>query len=376
MSTATATRRDFGRIFRKPGTRFYWIRYRVGGKEYVESSHSESIREAEKLLDRKQAELGLGVFVAPDVKRTTFEDLAQMIRDDYTVNRRRTSERLECSLAHLTNAFQGARALTLTADRLTAYARTRGEQGAAPATIRNELNALRRAFRLAKRAGKLANVPEFPRLAAANVRTGFFEPDDFAAVLAELPEPLRAPLTFAYLTGWRVPSEVLQLTWDHVDFTAQVVRLEVGTTKNKEGRTFPFGVLPELKALLERQHAHTQAVQRATGALVPWVFHRNGQRIKDFYAAWHAACHRAAVVRHGTLERVVRPALIGRVPHDFRRSAVRNLVRAGVPEHIAMKLTGHKTRDIFDRYDIVSERDLSDGVARLATFRAKAQSAK
>lgn len=187
---------------------------------------------------------------------------------------------------------------------------------------------------------------------------------------AGLPEPLRAPLEFAYLTGWRVPSEVLPLTWDRVDFAAQVVRLEVGTTKNREGRTFPFGALPDLKALLERQHEHTQTVQRRAGALVPWVFHRDGRRIKDFYVAWHAACRRAAVVRHGTLERVVRPALIGRVPHDFRRSAVRNLVRAGVPEHIAMKLTGHKTRDIFDRYDIVSERDLSDGVARLATFRA------
>jgi integrase len=314
--------------------------------------------------------LGLGVFIAPDVKRTTFADLAQMIRDDYTVNRRRSTERLECSLQHLTRAFAGTRAVTLTTDRLTAYARDRQLVGAAPATIRNELNALRRAFRLAKRAGKVASVPEFPRLDAANVRTGFFEPEDFAAVLAELPEPLRAPVEFAYLTGWRVPSEVLPLTWDRVDFVAQVVRLEVGSTKNRDGRTFPFGPFPALATLLTRQRAHTQAVQRRTGAVVPWVFHRDGQQIKDFYAAWHSACDRAAVVRRGTLEEVVRPALVGRVPHDFRRTAVRNLVRAGVPEHIAMKLTGHKTRDIFDRYDIVSERDLSDGVARLATFHA------
>lgn len=368
MTAAPTTRRDFGHVFQKPNSRFYYIRYRVGGNEYVESSHSENVREAEKLLARKQAELGLGVFVAPAVKRTSFEDLAEMIRADYAVNGRRSSERLECSLAHLTRAFQGTRAATLTADRLTAYARDRRTMGAAPATIRNELNALKRAFRLAKRAGKVVSVPDFPQLAAANVRTGFFEPEDFAAVLAELPPDLQPPVTFAYLTGWRVPSEILPLTWDRVDFTAQVVRLDVGTTKNREGRTFPFGALPDLRTLLERQQAHTQAVQRATGQVIPWVFHRGGQRIKDFYAAWHAACHRAAVVRHGTLERVVRPALIGRVPHDFRRSAVRNLVRAGVPEHIAMKLTGHKTRDIFDRYDIVSERDLADGVAKLATF--------
>ncbi len=154
-----------------------------------------------------------------------------------------------------------------------------------------------------------------------------------------------------------------------MDFAAGVVALDVGSTKSGEGRVFPFAVLPPLKALLERQRDRTTAVAKRTGRIIPHVFHRgDGQPIRDFYAAWHASCRRAATVRHGDLEEIVRPALIGRVPHDFRRSAVRNLVRAGVPEHIAMKLTGHKTRDIFDRYDIVSERDLAEGVAKLARF--------
>ena len=90
--------------------------------------------------------------------------------------------------------------------------------------------------------------------------------------------------------------------------------------------------------------------------------------IRDFYAAWHAACRRAAVVRHGPLDEVVRPQLLGRVPHDLRGTAVRNLVRASVPERVAMQLTGHLTRSVFDRYDIVSERDLAEGVGKLATF--------
>jgi len=265
MTTTTPTRaRDFGRIFLRG--RIYWVRYRVGGKEYVETTRSESPREAERLLNRRQAELGLGVFTAPDVKRTTFDDLAAMIHDDYAVNERRSTERLAASLKHLTRAFAGARALTLTADRLTAYARDRREAGAAPATIRNELNALKRAFKLARRAGKVAGIPEFPRLAAANIRTGFFEHEDFGAVLAELPAALRGPLEFAYLTGWRVPSEILPLTWDRVDFTAGVVRLDVGSTKNREGRTFPFQALPALKALLERQrveNAHRRAMHGA-----------------------------------------------------------------------------------------------------------------
>ncbi len=108
---------------------------------------------------------------------------------------------------------------------------------------------------------------------------------------------------------------------------------------------------------------------------MPWVFHRDGRRIGDFYEAWHNACKRAATVKRGALEEVVRPALLGAAPHDFRRAAVRYLVRAGVPEHIAMKLTGHKTRAIFDRYDIVNERDLAEGVGRLANYLSAAGAA-
>ena len=364
-STATP-RRTFGRVFQIG--RIWYARYRIGGKEYEESSRSEHRTAAEKLLDKRADEVGDGTFVGPDVKRTRFEHLAQMIRDDYAANQRRSTGRLEISLAHLAEVFAGTRATAITFDRLNAYVSERRKAGAAPATIKNELNALRRAFKLARRARKVARVPDFPSLQGANVRTGFFEAADFAALLPELPAALRAPFEFAYLTGWRMKSEVLRLTWDRVDFAAGVVRLEVGSTKTNAGRTFPFAVLPRLKALLEGQRAYTDAVERAQSTIVPHVFHRNGRPIRDYHEAWHRACRRAAVRKVGPLEQVVRPQLLGRVAHDLRRTAVRNLVRAGVPERIAMTLTGHKTRDIFDRYDIVSERDLADGVGRLAAY--------
>ena len=277
-------------------------------------------------------------------------------------------ERLTASLLHLRAFFGGSRAVTITAERLAAYVRARADAQAAASTIRNELNALRRAFRLAKRVGRVPQVPEFPQLAVNNIRVGFFEREDFDAVVAELPEPLRPVVQFAYFTGWRIPSEVLRLQWNHVDFAAGVVRLDVGSTKNRAGRVFPFAALPALRALLDRQRDHTKGIERRLGAVVPWVFHRDGVPIRDFYAAWHAACRRAAVVHHGPLDEVVRPQLLGRVPHDLRRTAVRNLVRASVPERVAMQLTGHLTRSVFDRYDIVSERDLAEGVGKLATF--------
>lgn len=204
-----------------------------------------------------------------------------------------------------------------------------------------------------------------------NERSGFFEADDFAAVLKELPEALRPVMSFAYLTGWRVRSEVLTLTWDRVDFAHGLVRLEPNTTKNDEPRTFPFDALPELAALLQDRRATTQALERSEGKIIPHVFHRHGRPIKNYYRAWEKACRLAA--RGGSSEplaQVVRPQLVGRIVHDFRRTAVRNLVRAGVTEQVAMRLTGHKTREVFERYNITNEADLRAGVAKLATHLA------
>jgi integrase len=365
--TTKIPRREFGHIYQR-GV-LYWVRYRVDGTTYRESTGSTDRRKAEKVLARKEAELSIGAFVTPDVKRTRFEDLAQMIRDDYRVRELRSGGLLENSLRHLAEHFTGARASAITPARLTAYVRARLDElkkGKPPAlrTIENELNALKHAMRLAKKDGKLAGVPEFPTLAKPNPRAGFFEPEEFAALLAELAAPLQGPTEFAYITGWR-KQEVLDLTWDRVDWAAGVVKLEGSGTKNKEGRTFPFAVMPRLKSLLEERRDQKLVHEITTSSIIQHVFHRNGQPIKDFYAAWEHACGRAARDQKGA---IVRPQLIGRLFHDLRRTAVRNLVRAGVPEQTAMKLTGHKTRAVFDRYDIVNEKDLAEAVAKLAVY--------
>ena len=185
------------------------------------------------------------------------------------------------------------------------------------------------------------------------IRTGFFEREQFEAVRDHLPEAVKLIATFAYLTGWRIRSEVLPLQWRQVDLTAGTVRLDPGSTKNDAGRLLPFGgALLELADVLKAQRETTKRVERQRGEIIPYVFHRNGKPIRDFRGAWETACKAAGCP--------------DRICHDFRRTAVRNLVRAGVSEKVAMQITGHKTRSVFDRYDIVNEADLRDALRKLA----------
>ena len=157
-----------------------------------------------------------------------------------------------------------------------------------------------------------------------------------------------------------------------VNFQAGTVSLEPGTTKNGEGRVFHFTA--ELRTMLEAQRIYTEHVQRKEGRFVTRVFHRNGKPIAGFRKAWERACYNAGLPC--TVETVTRPDGTLRMTkikaksilHDFRRTAVRNLVRAGVPEQVAMKMTGHKTRSVFDRYNIVSPADLVEASRRLDRF--------
>jgi integrase len=350
--------RGQGRVFKKKGSKKWHIEYWWRGKQHREASGSYRERDAVRLLNRRLAEIGSGRLVGPQVERTTFEELAQMLVDDYRVNGRKSLDRARRSIHHLGAFFGACQAIDITPDRVSAYIRSRLDRTppAKPATIQNELAALKRMFTLGHRAGKVPTRPPFPSIKVRNTRSGFFEEAQLSAVLERLPEDIRPIVGFAYLTGWRI-GEIRSLTWRQVDLKAGVVRLEPGTTKNEEGRTFPFKASPELALLLTRQRQLTSAVERETGQIVPWVFHRRGRPIRSFHGAWLRACCEAGCP--------------GRFIHDLRRSAVREMERAGVPRSVAMKLSGHKTESIYRRYAIVSEGDLAEGVSRRARFRER-----
>jgi integrase len=328
----------------------------VGGKTLKKSSGMADRRKALKELDKWKSQILTGNYT-PGTDKTTFDDLATVLLTEYKANGRRSVDRVEDAVEHL-RAFFGnyTRAQAITADRVLAYVRMRQEAGAANATINREQAALKRMFRLGERVGKVARRPYIAMLKEANPRTGFFEPDQFESVLAHLPDSLKPVFATAYITGWRVKSEVLTRKRSHLDMKAGWLRLEPGETKNGEGRIFPL--TPALRAILEAHVAATKDTKK------PWLFHhRNGQPIKSFRRAWLTACLKAGLAT--VVSEKPRKVVAHRIPHDFRRTAVRNLERAGVPRSTAMAMVGHKTESVYRRYAISDEGMLRESAAKL-----------
>lgn len=357
---------------RKRGNRWQ-VRYWLNGRLCSESA--ATYKAARTIANDRERDKDKGLTILPAARNLTFDEGAYDFLTDYKVNGRKSyadAERIvrkhlhpafgghqtwtairkavESGATAGTPVFGGRRLASITSADVKTYINARLEADAEPATVNRELAALKRIFSLAVNGGKLASRPHVALLAEHNVRKGFFERESFEAVRRHLPDALQPVATFAYFTGWR-KREILPLEWRQVDLAAGTVRLDPGTTKNREGRTFVFADLPPLRELLKAQWTEHEALA-ATGVLCPVVFHRNGKPITSMDTAWRAACKAAG-----------QP---GRLLHDFRRTAVRNLVRAGVPERVAMTMTGHKTRSVFDRYDITSEADLRRAGALLA----------
>lgn len=194
--------------------------------------------------------------------------LALAICNDYKINGRKSLDKIEQRLSHLRKAFGNDKMINVTTDRVNKYIEARFEQKAANATMNRELACLKRMFNLGIQSGTLTYKPSIKLLTENNTRTGFFEYNDFKIVRDELPEYLKPMVTFAYFTGWR-SGEIRSLTWKNVDLNQKIIRLEVGTTKNRDGRVIfiPKPVFELLNTLWKSRRLDC-----------PWIFHRNGKQ--------------------------------------------------------------------------------------------------
>jgi integrase len=353
----------YGRGIYKRGS-IFWIKYYRHGKPYRESSKSEKITKAERLLKKREGEIAEGKLPGIYFDKVTFNELAEDFLTDYRINGKDTLSKAERSVKYLKKFFGDMKATEVTTDRVRAYIQERMEAEMSNGSINRELAALKRMFHLGAECTppKVNLIPHIPMLKESNVRKGFFEYAEYLALKDALPEYLKPIVTFAYHSGWR-KAEILGLTWDKVDLEEGTVRLDPGETKNEEGRTLYMN-----EELLNEMHN----VQSNRHLGCPYVFHRDGDPIKGFRKAWNKACVEAGffeVLKNedGTPvivkdkkgnEKVVKVPT--KIFHDFRRTAVRDMVRSGVPERVVMTISGHKTRNVFDRYNIVSDQDLKE----------------
>jgi integrase len=346
--------RGQGNVYLRGAT--WWIQYSHRGKVYRESSESSEQKVARKLLKKRNAETSRGRIIGPVAEKITLGDMRDALLVDYRLCGNRSIWTAGHYARNLIGYFgENARALDITSDRIAAYIEARREQGYANATVNREVECLRHMFYIMVKAGRLSrnNMPATPHLQEAPARRGFLEPADFARLRAALPAHLREPASFLYLTGWR-KGAMCRLQWlrdcelkfdDENDLVGGSVTLQAEQSKNKQAYTLP------LKGEL------LEVIRRAWASRIPecpFVFHDGARAIRDFRKSWMSASKTAG--------------LDGILVHDMRRSCARNLIRAGVAERVAMNVTGHKTRSMFDRYNIVAESDLESAIERVSGY--------
>ncbi len=280
------------------------IRYRAGKRQITESSGSDNRRDAEKLLKLRLEEIKTK---PPIGRKLKFEDLEKTLVNDYTANSRKSLKRIKEALAHLAGYFADYDVEDIDRAAIIAY---RASRQAGPGTINREVAALKAAMKLAD-----VQVPRIKMLKEPEARSGFFSRSEVEQLASELPLYFKGVLRFAYITGWRA-REITTRRWDHVDFINGWVRLEPGETKNGGGREFP--ITPELREVLEAQRERCDAIEVKSKVPVRYVFPYDDGRgpIGQYDSIWRRACRLAG--------------LEGKLLHDCRRSAVRNLERAGV----------------------------------------------
>jgi integrase len=329
--------------------KIWWIRYSVPGEgqERFESSKSTHKNDAIRLLNKRRKEIDDRQITSTDA---TVSDLLRLYLEDQRRQKRHSYKQADGYVRlHLEPAFEKIKASALTTKMIKAFIDQKQAADYANASINRWLEALCRAYTLGlKELPPLVYVaPEIEDLMLDendNVREGFLEHEQYLRLRDELPDHQKLILVIGYHLGMR-RGEILKLRWDQVDWDANLIRLEKRQTKGKKARNAPL--YGELRGWFEMTYS-------ARDPNCPFIVSWKGHGITEVKTAWKKARKRA-----GT------PGLL---IHDLRRTAVRNMIRAGISEKRAMEISGHKTNSMFKRYDITDERDIQADGERLARY--------
>jgi integrase len=368
--------RGAGSIF-KNGSSTLWVKFYDRGIPRRESSHSTDPKVAEKLLKRRLAEVETKIYVPR--QNIMVDEMIFDLLSDYRVNGQKSIDHAERRWRlHLMPSFSRMRAHDVTTDRVRRYINSRLEEGAENASINRELALLKRAFNLARECTppKVKDVPYIPMLQERNTRKGFLEAEGYSRVAAgcgSIGLWMRAIFECGYTYGWR-HEELLGLEVRQVSLLTNGIRLDAGATKNDDARE--VCMTKTVRALLIQC---VRAKKPNEG-----VFTRDdGRPVRDFRKSWQNVCCAAGVGEvicrecNKSVDADNHCASCGRdracgdlkysglLFHDLRRTAVRNMIRAGIPERVAMQISGHLTRSVFDRYHIVAPNDLTEAARKV-----------
>ncbi len=346
-------------LFKFRNSKYWWISYSFQGDYRCESTKTTDVTKAREILKQKRAEIeaakaGLVQLPGAESRRATISSLTEALKADYVLKDRHSIKGITSHLKQVNAVLGDMRVSDLRAKDLTNYQMTRKRQGAAGGTINRELALLRRAIRgfLEEHRLPVPRVQPLPE----NVREGFFSRVEVESVVKHLPPEVADFVWFGFYTGWR-KGEIASLRWDDVDAEARTIRLSWRKSKNKQART--MALEGALAAIIKRQSI-ARAERVLKGHDSPYVFVRadgtksHGRPFDDISVVWRRACKAAG--------------LEGRVFHDLRRSAARNMDRAGVSRHVAMQITGHKTESMHRRYNIVDDADLRAAMRRTQQY--------
>jgi integrase len=347
----------------------WWMRYTcrgcplhpVGGK-HRESTGKKKVTEAQRILDERRGTAAEGKPIIR-MNEITMNQLLQGVLNDAQIRCKQSTVREyeDRIRIHLLPFFGNMRAIDICFDEtiVRRFINQKKFENYSESTIDSMLTLITRSFTLAK--NRIPFRPVFQKFHPENSRKTFFSQAEFTSLCRHLPNDVRRLIQVQYLTGWRFPSELGSRERRHVDWERGCIILEAGEAKNNQPRIFPF--TSELRAVLEEQEAITKTIEKQNGILITRLFHHDGEplaryyenrgcwkRTRYFLKSWDKACKASG--------------LVGRIRHDFRRSAVRNFDKS-LSDDIGMKLSGHKTHAIYRQYKALGEADVFEAIQKL-----------
>jgi integrase len=340
-------------------SKFWYLLYYVNGRQVRENSKLADYQAAYDLLVKRRTEAAQGEQPASDIAKLRYEDLRDSLVLDYTnrkvaslYKRKRDKVTTFQGLDYLNTFFKKKFVGQIDTDLLRKYVSWRQKEGDLDPTIRRQLKHLEVAFNLAVKENKIKSVPYFPMPQDSEPAGTYLPPEAFKKLLEKLPDNLQPFFTFLYYTGCRLGA-AQEIRWPMVSADATEIKIPGALMKAK----FPLTIVLAGSGL--------EPVAR----LLKKLFRKNGDRVfdtKNYRSEWYKAS-----VSVGVGARDKADNYSGLRIHDLRCSAAINLVDAGVPEDIVMKIGGWKTKAMFSRYNVMNSERIRKAMEQGGTYVAQ-----